>query len=42
MSLKGITTDGSQLYPAPIGQVFGAVCQQPIAARGQFFGLGIG
>jgi len=28
LSLKGITTDGSQLYPTPIAQVFGAVPHQ--------------
>ena len=28
LSLKGVTTDGSQLYPTPIVQVFGAVSHQ--------------
>jgi len=28
LSLKGVTTDGSQLYPTPIAQVFGAVPHQ--------------
>lgn len=28
LSLKGVTTDGSQLYPAPIAQVFGPVAHQ--------------
>ena len=28
LSLKGITTDGAQLYPTPIAQVFGAVPHQ--------------
>jgi hypothetical protein len=28
LSLKGVTTDGSQLYPTPIAQVFGSVPHQ--------------